>query len=316
MACRRLIPAGVGMLVVQLMTGFATSADELPAGLVPVTAPPASLALDPFYTKYVSAHGLPVVGSAKVSDHAVREAAFLIEQLLDHRPEIRDAMKKSKMRVAVMAYSERTTDLPEHRNLNSKAYWDWRARGLGASRETPVVSCGEENLLGYRGDPYSTENILIHEFGHGIDSVGLRAVNPTFRTRLRQAFKAAQDKGLWKGTYASTNPAEYWAEGVQSWFDTNRQNDSQHNHVDTREELKAYDPALAMLCDEVFGDGPWRYVRPDHRKEKAHLAGYDPAGAPAFEWEPALREARTKHYEKVKEDSEKARAAAGPTRND
>jgi hypothetical protein len=225
-------------------------------------------------------------------------------------------MKKSKMRVAVMAYSERTTDLPEHRNLKPKAYWDWRARGLGASRETPVVSCGEENLLGYRGDPYSTENILIHEFGHGIDSVGLRAVDPTFRTRLRQAFKAAQDKGLWKGTYASTNPAEYWAEGVQSWFDTNRQNDSQHNHVDTREELKAYDPALAMLCDEVFGDGPWRYVRPDHRKEKAHLAGYDPAGAPAFEWEPALREARTKHYEKVKQDSEKARAAAGPTRND
>src|SRR5580704_10813889 len=34
---------------------------ELPA----VTAPPKELGLDPFYTKYLSAHGLPVVGSSK-----------------------------------------------------------------------------------------------------------------------------------------------------------------------------------------------------------------------------------------------------------
>ena len=283
--------------------------DQHGPGPSPVTAPPASLGLDPFYTKYVSAHGLPVVGSAKVSDAALREAAFLVDQMLSHRPEIREAMKKSKMRVAVMAYSERTTDLPEHRNLKPKAYWDWRARGLGASRETPVVSCGEENMLGYRGDPYSTENILIHEFGHGIDGVGLRAVDPTFRTRLRKSFADAMKKGLWRGTYAASNPAEYWAEAVQSWFDTNRQNDSQHNHVDTREELKQYDPEVAKLCAEVFGDDPWRYVRPHQRKDKAHLAGYDPAHAPVFQWEPELLDARTKHYEKVKRDSEKARAS-------
>ena len=301
------IAAGVTAVLFHMTVGLAACAQEPPIAVVPVRDPPASLGLDPFYTKYVSARGLPVVGSAKVSDHALREAAFLIDQLLDHRPEIRDAMNKSKMRVAVMAYSERTTDLPEHRNMKPKEYWDWRARGLGASRETPVVSCGEENLLGYRGDPYSAENILIHEFGHGIDSVGLRAVDPTFRARLRQAFKDAQAKGLWKGTYANSNAAEYWAEGVQSWFNTNRQNDSQHNHVDTREELKAYDPGLAKLCDEVFGDGPWRYVRPDRRKEAAHLAGYDPAHAPTFEWEPALRAARTEHYERVKRDSEKER---------
>jgi Xaa-Pro aminopeptidase len=283
--------------------------DQQGPGPSHVTAPPASLGLDPFYAKYVSAHGLPVVGSAKVSDAALREAAFLVDQMLNHRPEIREAMMKTKMRVAVMAYSERTTDLPEHRNLKPKAYWDWRARGLGASRETPVVSCGEENMLGYRGDPYSTENILIHEFGHGIDGVGLRAVDPTFRTRLRKSFADAMKKGLWRGTYAASNPAEYWAEAVQSWFDTNRQNDSQHNHVDTREELKQYDPEVAKLCAEVFGDEPWRYVRPDQRKDKAHLAGYDPAHAPVFQWEPELLDARTKHYEKVKRNSEKARAA-------
>jgi hypothetical protein len=279
-------------------------------GPSPITAPPKELHLDTFYTKYLSAHGLPVVGSAKVSDFALREAAYLVDQMLSHRPEIRDAMIKNKIRVAVMAYSERTTDIPEHRGMTPKAYWNWRARGLGASLLAPVVSCAEENLLNYRGDPYSTENILIHEFGHGIHSMGLTAVDRTFGARLRKAYNDAKDKGLWKGTYAGSNLAEYWAEAVQSWFDTNRQNDSEHNHVNTREELKAYDPELAKLCNEVFGDGPWRYVRPDHRTEKAHLADFDLSKAPAFQWEPELLEARRKDYEGVEKKNRKAIAPA------
>jgi hypothetical protein len=273
-----------------------------------ITAPPIELRLDPFYTKYLSAHGLAVVGSAKVSDFALREAAYLVDQMLSHRPEIRDAMIKNKIRVAVMAYSERTTDIPEHREMKPKDYWNMRARGLGASRQAPVVSCAEENLLNYRGDPYSTENILIHEFGHGIHGVGLASVDPTFGARLRKTYNDAKDKGLWKGTYAGSNAGEYWAEAVQSWFDTNRQNDSQHNHVDTREELKAYDPELAKLCDEVFGDGPWRYIRPDHRTEKGHLTGFDPSKAPVFQWEPELLEARRKHDEVVKKKAERDKA--------
>src|SRR4051794_13064473 len=40
-----------------------------------VGRPPASLGLAPFYAKYKSANGLPVVGSAKVSDFAIKEAA-------------------------------------------------------------------------------------------------------------------------------------------------------------------------------------------------------------------------------------------------
>jgi hypothetical protein len=40
-----------------------------------------------------------------------------------------------------------------------------------------------------------------------------------------------------------------------------------------------------------------------YRGDSYSTENNDPAGAPAFEWEPALREARTKHYEKVKRDS-------------
>ena len=305
-------------LCLLLVATGASTAAEAPPELPAVTAPPKELGFDPFYTKYLSAHGLPVVGSSKVSDYALREAAYLADQMLAHRPEVRDAMIRNKVRLAVMAYSERTTDIPEHRDLQPKLYWNIRARGLGASRERPAVSCAEENLLNYQGDPYSTENIMIHEFAHAIHSMGLRTVNPTFQPRLRKVYDEAKAKGLWKNTYAISNISEYWAEGVQSWFDTNRQNDSAHNHVDTRAELKTYDPALAKLIEEVFGDGPWRYVRPDKRTELAesHLAGYEPGKGPRFQWEPELLEARRKNNANAKRAGGKAQPAPKPERKE
>ncbi|MEZ5430677.1 MAG: hypothetical protein R3F31_05750 [Verrucomicrobiales bacterium] len=72
--------------------------------------------------------------------------------------------------------------------------------------------------------------------------------------------------GLRKGTYAVINKEEYWAEGVQSWFDGNRENDFEHNQVNTREELKSYDPALAKLLREIFGTAPALPEAPEPRR--------------------------------------------------
>jgi peptidyl-prolyl cis-trans isomerase A (cyclophilin A) len=148
------------------------------------------------------------------------------------------------------------------------------------------VSCAEENLMGYPGDPYEKENILIHEFAHAVHEMGLNRVDPTFEGRLREAWENAKTQGLWRGTYAITNPAEYWAEAVQSWFDDNRENDALHNRVNTRVELREYDPALAALCAEVLGDGEWRYRKPTERgaEGQGHLASFDPEAAPQFKW--------------------------------
>jgi peptidyl-prolyl cis-trans isomerase A (cyclophilin A) len=50
--------------------------------------------------------------------------------------------------------------------------------------------------------------------------------------------------------------------------------------------LKEYDPGVARLCSEVFGEGPWRYKKPMERPppERAHLAGFDSTHAPRFHW--------------------------------
>jgi cyclophilin family peptidyl-prolyl cis-trans isomerase len=272
------------------------------AAASPAAAPPASavgsrpgpvpgqlrarLKLAPFYQKHLDAGGLPVLGSARVSDNALAEAAWIIRHMLAGRDDIRKAMIAQKLRAVVMAKDEYTTDVPEHSRLRPKLYWDRRARGLGATPRNPVVSGAEENLLNFRRDPYPNENIFLHEFAHAVHGTGMNKVDPTFDRRLRSAYKAATERGLWKNTYAAVNHHEYWAEGVQSWFDDNAPPDALHNEIRTRALLKKYDPGLAALCKEVFGDGAWRYVKPRDRRpeDRAHLVGYDPRNVPRFRW--------------------------------
>jgi hypothetical protein len=107
-------------------------------------------------------------------------------------------------------------------------------------------------------------------------------------------------RGLWRSKYASVNHAEYFAEGVQSWFNNNRPPDHDHNHVDTREELREYDPGLASICEEVFGKTKLVYTKPTTRLE-GHLAGYDPEGAPTFDWPEDLKEMKRK----IRKDAKK-----------
>jgi alpha-glucosidase len=173
---------------------------------------------------------------------------------------------KNNIRLAVMAPTEQTTDIPEHSDLTPKDYWDKRARGLGATRARPAVSCGEENLLNLKGDRYHNENILVHEFAHAIHEMGLNYVDAKFDARLRGIFDRAIAKGLWEKTYAATNHKEFWAEGVQSYFDTNAPKGGVHNDIDKREKLARYDPELFQIIDETFKQSTWRYERYDKRK--------------------------------------------------
>jgi dipeptidyl-peptidase 4 len=255
-----------------------------------------------FYTQHADAEGFPVVASAQVSPYALREAVYLINLMLARRPDVRAAMIKSGSRLCIMAHNEFTTDLPEWAwladesvpgfdGISARDYRDARARGMGGSETDPYCSCAEENLLGFEGDPYQAENILIHELAHNIHLRGMSNVDPTFDTRVKAAYDAAMTAGLWQGKYASVNHHEYFAEGVQSWFDDNRENDHDHNHVNTRAELLAYDPRLAALCREVFGDTEVRYTKPTTRLT-GHLAGYDPTQSPKFEFPKRLDEVR------------------------
>ena len=259
----------------------------------PVPPPPtvrAAFQLDPFYEQWIDVGGMPVLASAKVSSYAVKEAAWLILQMIGHRRELLNAMGQNMERFSVIAYNEMITQIPEYSYLRPNFYWDRRNRGLGSAPANLTTSCGEENLLNYPGDPYADFiNVLIHEFAHTIHLSGMAQVDPGFDERLRRTYEAAMADGLWQGTYAATERKEYWAEGTAAWFNP-KQSGSFNNFGNTRQALKAYDPRLAALLAEVYGDSAWRYTPPATRTHLPHLQGFDPQESPTFEWPPELEE--------------------------
>lgn len=102
--------------------------------------------------------------------------------------------------------------------------------------------------------------------------------------------------------YAQRNKAEYWAEVLQCWYNTNRTMDHDHNHIYTREQLRAYDPAAAELCEEVLGNGKWRFVSPRERAGRQHLKGYAPEAAPKVSLLPHIETAAYDYYDNYWKD--------------
>ena len=73
-------------------------------------------------------------------------------------------------------------------------------------------------------------------------------------------------------------------EGVLAWFNAQ----FELRDINTRTKLKNYDPELAKLLAEVFGDTDWQYTPPATRTHLPHLQGFNPQDSPTFEWPPEL----------------------------
>ena len=101
-----------------------------------------------------------------------------------------------------------TTDIPEFSDLGS--FWDTRARGLGATTFRPVSMAAEENALCYSRDPYVDEDIVLHEFAHGLDLLGIRLRDRQTFNKLEMVYNHALQQRLWANTYARTTIEEYF----------------------------------------------------------------------------------------------------------
>ena len=256
---------------------------------IPDPAPPPAVVrdfyqLDPYYEQWINVGGLPVIASANVNPYALKEAAWIIEKMIGHRPEVLRAMVNNKARFSVIPYTEIITEIPEYHINPTPDFLVYRYRGGGGS-EGATVTSSEENILSYPGG--GTYNVLIHEFAHGIHILGLNTLDPTFEERLQIAYEAAMKKGLWQGTYASRDIREYWAEATQAWFHHNAPG-SFDRFGNTRHALKAYDPDLATLLAEVYGDSEWRYTPVATRTHQPHLQGFNPKDSPTFQGWPEL----------------------------
>ena len=131
----------IAILTVSILLATATAQNiNVPEPVPPPVAVRKSFNLDPFYEQWIDVEGLPVVASERVNPYAVKEAAWLIRQMIGHRPDVLQALAENNVRFAVMAYNELTTQIPEHSDLQPASYWDRRARGLGSTPARPALS--------------------------------------------------------------------------------------------------------------------------------------------------------------------------------
>jgi len=227
----------------------------------PIEAPPASLVSNGFYSKCVYYRDLPIIGSSKVEDRAFRMIVATFTKMLARVPDkVFAHLVEAGSHYCILAEEEGQTDLPEYADLRNDPNMDWnkRARGLGGL----ITSAAEENILEYPTDRYKGESIYIHEFGHTLADFVFAKDDPKFMNKLQGAYDAAIARGLWKNTYSATNRHEYWAEGVQMYFDCARMitpANGVHNEIGNREQLKAYDRGLYDLVDKAFRHNSWRY---------------------------------------------------------
>jgi hypothetical protein len=211
-----------------------------------------------FYKKYIDVKGMPVVAATEVADAALQRTYSIVTHLLAGRPDVIEAMVKNKMYLIIIGKDQVYTDMPEYRNHPNPAYQNERVRGTGGK----PTSFGEENLLSLPIDRYDDESIGVHEFCHTIDST-LHSIDSKWTERRNAVYQNAITKGLWKNTYAMSNPAEFWAEICQSYFDCNRVNNWNHGPIGTREQLKNYDPESYELARSTFNLSPeqdWHYT--------------------------------------------------------
>ena len=135
-------------------------------------------------------------------------ACYVTRFLFADHSGVRQWYYKNNGRIAVMAVSENTTDIPEHSSLDPK--WDWRARGLGATEGMPICTGAEENVMCYEKDRYGKEDILLHEMAHGVHWLGAKYAISDFNDRLKTAYTVAKEAGLWNKTYAMSTFREYF----------------------------------------------------------------------------------------------------------
>lgn len=244
------------------------------ATMPPIGTPPAALALDPFYAKNVDADGIPISASAAVPDEALKVARRMMVAMLAKRPDIARQLVKSGQRVMIMGIDEQTLDVPEQRDwkkpaiddprltrcerklyddrigrLTDREYWGRRARGMGGL----LTSAATENLLAVPGTKYYGETILVHEFSHAI-LFAVQEVDPKLYAQVEAAYESAKTNGLWTGEYGSTTVQEYWAEGTQFWFNSNKLVLIDGKQVLSDADMTAHDPALAAVLRQVYGD--------------------------------------------------------------
>jgi alpha-glucosidase len=224
-----------------------------------------------------------------VSDEALLRANDIIRKMFAYRHDILKAMIADGARLVVLGRNEKLSDLPEFKAAKDQPGFDevrfynypplpsgGEGSGVRGQSDKALMVVPEENVLCEHSDPFANECMVISVMAKGLyQATALRPMDPEFEKRrgkqqyelrvkrmdvdfdhaLQKIFQAAKDKDLWRGTPAAQNRQDYWAAGVEAYFDAAGEGPPPNladRPITTRELLRAYDPELYALADETF----------------------------------------------------------------
>ncbi len=229
-----------------------------------------------YYTQsYTSKVGIEVISSDNVKESSLEIAASQIDHMLSApgAKGIVDELVENGAALALYGPDENAYFIPEHRNA-----WDpemYYVEGYGGSMYNDCVSSiAEKNVIRVLEDPieanntsYRNENILIHEFGHSVKLCGMDMMeDQSLHDEFMALYNSRKRQGRWPNSYAIGNSDEFFATMCTIWFSVMSESkdgswDGVRGPVNTREELKLYDPEtyefFAKIFPEEFLEDPW-----------------------------------------------------------
>ncbi len=240
-----------------------------------VMPPPASFKINAYYTKFTYAREFTVLGSKHVSDEALLAANDIIRKMFAYRHDILKALIADGARLVVLGRQEKLSDLPEFADARKQAGFD-AARYLDYTANVKLMVVPEENVLRLSKEPFAGKQMVVSVLAKAFYRVtGLRPVLADFEKqrikqqyelrlkrldvefdgRLLKLYEDARAAGLWQGTAAARDRVDYWAAGVEAYFDAAGEGQppaGADRPITTRETLKGYDLGLYTLVDETM----------------------------------------------------------------
>ncbi len=237
--------------------------------------------LDYYTQKVETVSGITIKGDDTVKYSSLELAAKEVEvELAKPGTGIAETMKRWGCSLAVYSPRENVYMIPEHRYGFRTSMYDLEGYG-GNKWNGCVSSIAEANITRTRGaaDPYQNtmypnENVLIHEFGHCIKSIGLEEnADQSLADEYFAVYENAVETGLWPNTYAISNSDEFFATMCAIWFnnmdDVSGWTDGTRSPLNTREEMKEYDPLTYAFFEKILPSdvelpSPWDVPSPDN----------------------------------------------------
>ena len=234
-----------------------------------------------YYTKYIDAGGVAIVGNRYVEDGQFYTAREIVLLMTSKHPELREQLtfrKEYSFRVVIV-----NTDEPVDSEFNSEY-----GISIGANTIPERPNHWKRGFCAYNlcmasvawdavyppnrdGEIDMLLVTFLHEFAHALH-YAIEELDPTFNDRLQAAYEHAKEphnpgeppNSIWNNgsdpddesfnrAYALTNPQEYWADTVASWFY------DPPSFTDSVYKIFEYDALILPLVEEWL---PKIYLRP------------------------------------------------------